>query len=185
MISAKKYLKEGLPIILLCLTLELVAGNSLSHMQKEIVSVPGLLVLLPPVMCIRGNIYGSLGSRLTTSLHLGLIDPSVWRSKVLNVNIYASLSQTLFMSIFVGIFAHYACLLLNLPSAGILTLILISLIAGIVSGFFLTFLAIFISFFGYSHGLNPDNFIAPLLATIGDIITVFSLFPAIWLVRVL
>ncbi len=182
MISAKKYLKESLPIILLGLTLELVAGNSLSHMEKEIVSVPGLLVLLPPVMCIRGNIYGSLGSRLTTSLHLGLIDPSIWRGKILKVNIYASISQTIFMSILVGIFAHYTCLLLNLPSAGVLSLVVISFVAGVISGFFLTFLAIIISFFGYSHGLNPDNFIAPLLATIGDIITVFSLFPAIWLV---
>lgn len=45
---------------------------------------PGLLVLIPGAIGMRGNIFGSFASRLSTALHIGIIDPKFNHSEELN-----------------------------------------------------------------------------------------------------
>ena len=68
---------EGLPALVLSSFGGIIAGIILGGMKAEIQAVPGLLVLIPALLAIRGNVYGSLGARLSTGLHQGLIEPKI------------------------------------------------------------------------------------------------------------
>ncbi|MCS5687485.1 MAG: hypothetical protein NZ659_01745, partial [Acidimicrobiales bacterium] len=48
-----------------------VAGGFLAAMTGTLQRHPGLLVLVPAAIGMRGNIFGALGSRLATSIHAG------------------------------------------------------------------------------------------------------------------
>ena len=48
-----------------------VAGGLLAAMTGTLERYPGLLVLVPAAIGMRGNIFGALGSRLATSIHAG------------------------------------------------------------------------------------------------------------------
>jgi cation transporter-like permease len=49
----------------------LVAGAFLGAITPTLAKYPGLLVLVPAAIGLRGNIFGSFGNRLSTSIHAG------------------------------------------------------------------------------------------------------------------
>lgn len=171
----RRILKELFPVMLLCVFGGVLAGLILNTMEEDINNIPGILVLLPAVLATRGNISGAIGSRLGSALHLGLIEPDLKWNKTLSDNVWASIILNVVMSFFLGVMAHYMCLLFGFKSAGIITLTLISLIAGTFAGIILTGLSIFIAITSYARGLDPDNVVNPLLLTSGDILTVVCL----------
>jgi mgtE-like transporter len=75
-VAAEAY-REALPALGASLVGGLVAGVVLSGMRADLRAVEGLLVLVPALLATRGNVYGSLGARLATGLHQGLVDPHV------------------------------------------------------------------------------------------------------------
>ena len=84
-------LKESLIALLICACGDLVAGIVLGRMDIFLETFPGLLVIIPGAIGMRGNIFGSFASRLSTALHIGIIDPKFNRSKELINNIFSSL----------------------------------------------------------------------------------------------
>ncbi|ODS40216.1 hypothetical protein BEH94_07410 [Candidatus Altiarchaeales archaeon WOR_SM1_SCG] len=171
----KRILKELFPVMFLCVVGGVLAGLILNTMEADIKRIPGLLVLLPAVLAMRGNISGAIGSRLGSALHLGLIEPDLKWNKTLSDNVCASLILNVVMSLVLGIIAHYTSVAFGFESAGVVTLTLISLIAGTVAGVVLTGLSVFIAITSYAMGLDPDNVVNPLLLTSGDILTVICL----------
>ena len=73
----KGILKESFPILLLCTIGGVIAGMILHDMENELDLMPGIFILLPAILGMRGNISGALGSRLGSALHLGLIEPEL------------------------------------------------------------------------------------------------------------
>ena len=177
----KKILKELFLVLVLCTFGGVAAGLILNSMENELYKIPGLLVLLPAVLAMRGNISGAIGSRLGSALHLGLIEPRFKWNPALVDNIWASLILNVVMSFLLGIVAAVAYFLFFPSDAnlGILGLIIklttISLIAGTGAGIILTALSVFIAIATYSYGLDPDNVVNPILLTTGDILTVLCL----------
>src|SRR5688500_15377063 len=49
----------------------LLAGAVLGSLTGTFERYPGLLVLVPAAIGLRGNIFGSLGNRISTSIHAG------------------------------------------------------------------------------------------------------------------
>src|SRR5205807_6352766 len=50
---------------------DLVAGITLGSITGTLEQLPGLLVLVPAAIGMRGNVFGALGSRLGTRIHAG------------------------------------------------------------------------------------------------------------------
>jgi len=63
-----------------------------------------------------------------------------------------------------------------------LALLTIAVVAGVVSGVILAVLTVPLSIISYARGWDPDNVTAPLMATIGDLLTIVSIFLAALLV---
>jgi len=185
MASVKRILAESIPILTLTTVGGVLAGVFLDDMIHYINLVPGIIILLPAILGMRGNISGALGSRLASALHLGLIEPELRWNKTLADNIYASLILNVVMSVFLG-FVAYSAYAITCPETGppasVMDLTLISLLAGTIAGIVLTILSALLAIVTYSKGLDPDNMLAPSLATVGDIITVLCLLLAVRIV---
>ena len=109
-------IKEGLIALLICAVGDLIAGIILGKMTFFLETFPGLLVVIPGAIGMRGNIFGSFASRLSTNLHIGLISPQFEFSEDLNYNIFSSFVLTLVLSIFLGIVGKIFCILLHLKA---------------------------------------------------------------------
>ena len=141
---------------------------------------PGLLVIIPGAIGMRGNIFGSFASRLSTNLHIGIIAPEFEFSEQLNYNIYSSFVLTMVLSLFLAIVSKILCILLHQPSMNLIDFMLICAFAGIISNLIMLPITMFISFKSYEHGWDPDNITSPIIAAFGDLFTlpaiVISLF---------
>ena len=164
-------LKEGLIALLICAVGDLVAGVILGKMTFFLETFPGLLVIIPGAIGMRGNIFGSFASRLSTNLHIGLIAPEFEFSEQLNYNIFSSFILTLVLSIFLGIVAKIFCILLHYPSMELIDFILICTIAGIISNLIMLPITMLVSFKSFKHGWDPDNITSPIIAAFGDLFT--------------
>ena len=181
---AKGMVKQSLPLIILCGLGAIVAGSTLGVMSELIREIPGLIVIIPAIIALRGNISTAFGSRLGSAYHLGIIDAdNLWNNE-LTQNIIGSLVLSFLISIIIGILAYVTSLLLNVAPDPI-KIILIVLIAGIISGLILTLLTIGIIYLAFKRGYDPDNITGPALATFGDIVTMICIFGSAILVEVI
>ena len=164
-------IKEGLIALLICAVGDLIAGVILGKMTFFLETFPGLLVIIPGAIGMRGNIFGSFASRLSTNLHIGLIAPEFEFSEQLNYNIFSSFVLTLVLSVFLGIVAKIFCILLHYPSMELIDFILICTIAGIISNLIMLPITMLVSFKSFKHGWDPDNITSPIIAAFGDLFT--------------
>jgi len=165
--------------LLFCSFTGLLAGIALSLMAGMLQALPGLMILIPPAIAMRGNIYSALVSRLGTSMHLGLFSPTLKRGGILYRNAYTSVVLTLVLSVILGFLAKEAAHVFGMPNIEYLSLhgfVLISVIAGLVSGFVLLGVALLVSIIGYNRGWDLDNMSSPIITSVGDVITIPSLF---------
>ncbi|HDS44640.1 MAG TPA: hypothetical protein ENN68_00830 [Methanomicrobia archaeon] len=167
--------------LLFCSFTGLLAGIGLSFMTGLLQALPGLLILIPPAIAMRGNIYSALVSRLGTSMHLGLFAPNLSRGSVLYQNAYTSLILTLVLSVILGFLAKIAAHAFGASQIAYISLygfVLISVVAGLISGIALLGIAIFISVLGYHRGWDLDNMSSPIITSAGDMLTIPALFVA-------
>lgn len=178
-------IKEGLIALLICAVGDLFAGIILGRMTFFLETFPGLLVIIPGAIGMRGNIFGSFASRLSTNLHIGIISPEFEFSDELNYNIFSSFVLTLVLSIFLAIVAKVLCMLLHQPSMSLIDFILICVIAGIISNLIMLPITMFVSFKSFEHGWDPDNITSPIIAAFGDLFTLPAIIASIFILNLI
>lgn len=174
--SVSSIVREALPFELVAVAGGIVSGIILSGMTEEIEMIPGLLVLVPGIMGLRGNISSALGSRLSSSVHMGLVTGIDWRNKELINNLLGSTILTIVVSFFLGVLSYGVSTLLGFESAGLFDLILISVLSGVISGLILSVISVVLAVETFRVGLDPDNVVTPAIATIGDILSMIMIF---------
>ena len=175
-------LKEGFSGLLLMSLMSLVAGMVLGKMTGVLELMPGLILLITPAIGMRGNIFGAMGSRLGTALHTGMFSTSLKSYSILSQNIYASMINTVLISFALGLMAWGVALLLKIESIGMVEFVLISMIGGIISSFFVLIITVGVAVTGYNRGWDIDNMSAPIITAAGDMVTLPALFLAVILI---
>ncbi|WP_292816206.1 magnesium transporter [Methanobrevibacter sp.] len=178
-------IKEGLIALFICAIGDLFAGVILGRMTFFLETFPGLLVIIPGAIGMRGNIFGSFASRLSTNLHIGIISPEFEFSDELNNNIFSSFVLTLVLSIFLAIVAKVLCMLLHQPSMSLIDFILICVIAGIISNLIMLPITMLVSFKSFEHGWDPDNITSPIIAAFGDLFTLPAIIASIFILNLI
>jgi len=178
-------LRESLLALSVSVIGGLCAGIFLGKMTFFLTAFPGLLVLIPGAIGMRGNIFGALGSRLSTNLHIGLLSPELKRSKILSENIFSSLILTLILSMFLAFIAKGICIIFGFESISLVDFTLISIIAGLISSIIMLPLTMFISLKSFERGWDPDNISTPIIATFGDLFTLPAIILATMIVSFL
>jgi mgtE-like transporter len=161
--------REGLPALTASLLGGLLAGVVLGGMRGDFARVDGLLVLVPALLATRGNVYGSLGARLATGLHQGLVEPRVRGDPRLYRAVTAALSNGLLASGFAAVAAGLLLAGMGRPVAPVPVLLAIALLAGLLSGIVLSVSVVLVVFAGYRRGYNPDTLVGPIVTTAGDV----------------
>ena len=181
--SAMDVYRQALPVIAVSLVAGLFAGTILGSdtMRDGIESVPGILVLLPAFLATRGGVYGSLGARLSSGLHQGVIEPRFTRDQRLSNAVIASFINGMVVSVFIAIVAFLVIWILA-GGGNLLQLVGIMFIAGLLSAILMLSVLVTAVFVSYRRGIDPDNVVGPLVTTLGDVFGVIFLLIAIYLV---
>ncbi len=172
---AKEMAKQSLPLLIFCGIGGILAGNTLGIMADLLGNIPGLIVVIPAIIAMRGNISTAFGSRLGSAYHLGVIDADNLWNKELKENIIGSLVLSFITSVLIGILAYFSSILFGV-TPNLLMLITIVILAGIVSAIILTIMTVIIIYLVFKRGYDPDNITGPALATFGDIVTMLCIF---------
>lgn len=182
--SARDVYWDALPVIVVSLLAGLFAGAVLGSetMRAGIERVPGILILLPAFLATRGGVYGSLGARLGSALHQGLIEPQFdAENRRLRNAITASFINGMVVSVFIAVVA-FVVLLLSGTSGNLLQLVAIMAVAGFFSAVLMLSALVSVLFVGYRHGHDPDTLVGPIVTTLGDVFGIVFLLAAIYLV---
>lgn len=172
--SMLRIIEETLPVILLFAFVGLFTGGFLNGVIAESAMTPGLLIIVPGLLGLRGNISSALGARLSSGLHLGYISTKKF-SKGLRVNIEVSILLSLFISFVLSFLAWQTCMYIGGPCMSLVNFVLITVMTGLMSGVLMSFTTSGIAIMSYRHGLDPDNTTLPAAASVGDIITMICL----------
>ncbi len=177
-------LRQALLVLLFCGLIDLFPGYFLGQFEYLLEKVPGLLIILPPTVGLRGNIFGALGARLGSKLHLGTIEPRFRNNKEIRTQLSAASVQLLFLSVLIPAVAILIGKIFGLEVADFQSLLFISVSAAILSGALMFMITFGITFISFNKGWDPDNVTAPIVASAGDILTIPIIFLCAWLVVV-
>ncbi|MGQ9788021.1 MAG: magnesium transporter [Candidatus Hadarchaeaceae archaeon] len=176
-INVRAIVIQGLSILIICAIIEIMAGDVMGRMMEKLtVTLPGLILVIPPLLDLRGNVNGALASRLGTALHAGILEPKFSMTDELKINVASSLILSLIASATIGVIASLISLSFGISAINFIALNIVAVAAGFISGVLLALLTVVVSIFSYIRGWDPDNITAPLMATIGDLITMVSIF---------
>ena len=160
-------------------TTSLVAGAFLGAITGTFEKYPGLLVLVPAAIGLRGNIFGAFGNRLSTAIHAGTFRWSARREAVLGQNVLASMLLTMGMSLALAVVAKAIALGLGLAgSIDLLSMATVSILGGILGSIVVLAAALGLTAGAVRFGWDLDNVTAPLVSTLGDVLTLPALFLA-------
>lgn len=170
--------RGALPMLFVSALGGLFAGSILGGMEAELKAVRGLLVMVPAFLAIRGSVYGSLGSRLSSALHQGLIEPVFQYERRLLSAMMAAVLNGVTASFFAAVLTFGVLTGLGQRVAPLWMLVWIAVVGGLLAGVMLTGLIVIIVFVSYRRGMDPDNLVGPAMTTAGDILGMAMLFVA-------
>ena len=162
---------------------DLLAGLTLGSITGTLEALPGLLVLVPAAIGMRGNVFGALGSRLSTAIHTGTFQLSRRRDTVVGQNLAASISLSLSISLVLAVLAKVMCVGFGLEDTiSIGDFVVISVIGGFLSSIVVMLITVAVATLSVRRDWDLDNVAAPIVTAAGDIVTLPALFLATYLV---
>jgi len=175
----RRIVQESVPVLLLAGTLDTLAGLVFEKQLSSFFVYPVMLVLVPPFLSVSGSLGAILSARVSTKLHLGLVDPN-------RISLRPVADDTLLVGTYaVPVFALLALgaagvgHLAGLSSPGLLDLLGVVGLAAVGAFAFTVVLAYFTAILSYRLGLDPDNHTIPIVTASLDLLGAFALILAI------
>ena len=179
--NLKRILAESFPILAMTGTVTILVGVALQNREEQFTTLLALSILLPAFLQEGGALGGILSSRLSSKVHLGLIEPrgipqfAAFRDFTLTYIFAAG------VYVFVGAASHLIAVLLFPPGAspGLLVMIGISALAGLMATTTAVLAAYYGSTVSYRLGLDPDTYGIPIITAAVDLLGFMSLIIAL------
>ncbi len=154
----------------------LVAGLILASITDTLEELPGLLLLVPAAIAVKGNIFGALGSRLGTAIHAGTFRLSRGRDSVMAQNASASVALSLALGVALAVMAKGAALAFNVsPTMSLADFVVISALGCLIAAFVVLAITLGTTAGAVRFGWDLDNVVAPMVTVAGDVVTLPSL----------
>ena len=161
---------------------DLLAGLTLGAITDTLESLPGLLVLVPAAIGMRGNVFGALGSRLGTAIHTGTFRMSRRLDTVVGQNLAASISLSLSISLVLAVLAKVISVGFGLADTiSIADFVVISVIGGFLSSIVVLAITVAVAQLSTRRNWDLDNVSSPIVTAAGDMVTLPALFLATYL----
>jgi mgtE-like transporter len=164
---------------------DLLAGLTLGAITGTLEDLPGLIVLVPAAIGMRGNIFGALGSRLGTAIHTGTFRFSWRRDTVVGQNLWASVALTFFISAALAVLAKAMASAFGVSETiSLVDFLVISIVGGVLSSAIVLGVTLGVAALAVRREWDMDNVAAPLVTATGDMVTLPALFLATFLVGI-
>jgi mgtE-like transporter len=161
---------------------DLVTGVTFATISNTLYLLPGLIVLVPAAIGMRGNVFGALGSRLGTMIHTGTFRVSRRTDTQVGQNLSGAILSSLATAALLAVLAKLMCeMLLKTPSISIADFMVVSVIGAILSSVVVLVLTVAVAAYCANRDLDLDNVAAPIVTAAGDMVTLPSLFLATYL----
>ena len=182
--AERRTLRQGLVALTLSTLAGFVAGLTLSHITGTLEALPGMLVLIPAAVGMKGTIFGAIGGRLGTASAAGLFEPNLEPGGVLHRNVYVAIVTTFSSSLWLAVLARLASAALGQTAISIWKLAVISILGGALGSVFVLVITVGLSVLSHRRGWDLDSVSTPMVTALGDMTTLPSLFLATFLVRI-
>lgn len=175
----RSVIRQSFPFLFATGLGQMIAGLLFGGMENLFREAPGLIVLIPSMIGLRGNIGSALASRLGTATHMGIISAKrIWTERARS-EIWTSIVLSTVLSAMAGAAAFLSCVAIGVEHISLWNFMFISTVTGIIAGTVLSFMTLSIVYYADRHGTDPDNMAAPALATAADIVTLGVLFAVV------
>lgn len=155
----------------------LVAGLTLGAITGTLEELPGLLLLVPAAIGMRGNVFGALGSRLGTTIHTGTFTVARRADTVVGQNVFAAVALSVVVSLALAVVAKLAAIGFHVRGAMPLAdFVVISVVGGALSSVVVLGVTVAVAAASADRGWDLDNVAAPMVTAAGDMVTL----PALW-----
>ena len=178
---AKQIVKESLPILVIAGTLSLIAGVVLERSVERLFTFSVLLILVPGYLSTAGALGGILSSRLSTKVHLGLIEPARVPQGDARDDIRITFLLALPIFVLLAVLGGTFGALAGRTSPGIGMLVVVALTGGLVATAFVAAVAYYGTLAVVRFGLDPDNHGIPLVSASLDVVGALTLVGALLL----
>ena len=138
--------------------------------------LPGLLLLVPGAIALRGNVFGAMGSRLGTAVHAGTFRLSARPDGVVGQNLLGAAALSLVLSAVLGLMARGTAIAFGVtPTMTLADFVVVSTLGGLLASVFVGAVTLGLATGSIRFDWDLDNVLAPLVSTLGDLATVPAL----------
>ncbi len=173
----RRTLLEGAPTVVFASFLGVFGGMGLGSLKKEIENMPSILIIYPAMIDALGDIGSILGSMETTKLALGYTTSLAKTFK----ETFADLVSVECAAAIIHLkFAIIGFAISGLQGFSFLFyMVSITLFSNIISFLFISVFSLTVATQTFKYGLDPDNFVIPLVASVSDVVATLSLVASI------
>lgn len=181
--SERRTLAQGLVALTLSTLASFLAGLTLGSITGTLDALPGLLVLIPASVGMRGTIFGAIGARLGTGIHAGLFEATLRRSGMLGRNVEVGIVSSFLSSFYLAAMAKLVAGAFGEETIGFWDLVTISVVGGVLGSVVILVVTVVLALLSFRRGWDLDAVSTPMVTAIGDVVTLPALFLATFLVR--
>jgi mgtE-like transporter len=171
----RRIVRESLPFVLLAGTVSTLAGVTIQSRIDSLARDPALLIVIPPLLSLAGSLAGILSARISTKMHLGVIDMSRPSLRPVAEDVTLVFLVALPTFLVLGIAADVLAVVADLRSPGVLEMLALMVVAGILATTLSCFVAYIVGFVTYRMGWDPDNNGIPMVSSASDFLGAASL----------
>ncbi|MFX0002802.1 MAG: magnesium transporter [Candidatus Hodarchaeota archaeon] len=166
--SKVKIIKETFPSELISIIGDILAGILLSLLILPFNSFPVLILMVPALLSLRGNLSGPFIARTSRDLIIGDFSKRTWIENVL-----ATYSLSIIIAFLIGIFSIILnFIFFRLFILPIIYFILIPIISIILTLLISIPCSTGLNYLAFKKGLNPNNVVNPIMTAVDDFSTV-------------
>ena len=181
--AERRTLRQGLVALTLSTAASFVAGLTLASITGTLSLLPGLLVLIPAAVGMRGTIFGAIGARLGTASAAGTFETNLKRGGVLAQNVEVAFITSFASSLWLAALAKLATAAFGEPSISFWDLVTISVVGGFLGSVLILIVTLGMSVVSYRRGYDLDSVATPMVTALSDMATLPLLYLATFLVR--
>lgn len=167
--------KELTPVLLVGGVLQLLTGLLLKSIFL-LAAIPGILVMLPALMNLRGALEAEFAARLGTAYHIGALGKgSRLLSHFASDDLKASIVMTAILSVYAGVVSFAAATALGI-GASLYMLVLIAFVSSMAGTVIVSSLSVVMVRLSIRKRLDPDNVTIPVLTALSDAVLALVVF---------
>jgi mgtE-like transporter len=171
---ARRIQLEMAAVIVLTPLLDILAGTAVESRLDRFIALPGLLVIVPPLVSNAGALGGILSSRISSKVHLGLITPKGWPEALAFLEAALVVAFGLFAFTATGAFAFLFSVAAGKAHPSAMVMISGTLLAGVMATAITIVVSYYVAILTTRFGLDPDNHSVPIITSVMDLAGVLS-----------